>query len=344
MEDRVTIRFAREVGLEALESGIAPGALATSETLNRFRRTVEDAVQDVAERSRQYEEMVNRASSWLTSMTLWMYGQVTACWSSVNALSTGSKPVDMFSSTNWTLSGNMLDTTFGQITPPISQRTETTNHRKKVYVSVGSSASLYHVDGGDMELDMTQMHQSGDWQVPLVIPDGRQPYLWLYLPLQQTSLLSNNVSVAVLPPGSVYIRRVSVLSGNRWHSVYNGTNANIFSGRFWWDVRNTGNARAVGIQLYRTSLSLPVALVHLAAYATRFEEAGTATFNAQAAFGGSFTIRSFTVYPIFPTNPSYSANVSGSSNHLFNLTVRRITPYVPTVIGGAVLKKPVGTG
>ena len=336
MEERVTIRFAREVGLEALESGIAPGALATSETLNRFRRTVEDAVQDVAERSRQYEEMVNRASSWLTSMTLWMYGQVTTYWSSVNALSTGSKAVDMFSSTNWTMSGNMLDTGFGQITPPISQRTETTNHRKKVYVSVGSSASLYHVDGGDTELDMTQMLQSEDWQVPLVIPDGRQPYLWLYLPLQQTSLLSNNVSVAVLPPGSVYIRRVSVLSGNRWHSVYNGTNANIFSGRFWWDVRNTGNARAVGIQLHRTSLLwlLPAGLVHLAAYATRFEEAGTATFNTQAE------IRSFTVYPIFPTNPSYSANVSGSSNHLFNLTVRRITPYVPTVIGGAVLKKP----
>jgi len=340
MEERVTIRFAREVGLEALESGIAPGALATSETLNRFRRAMEDAVQDVVERSRQYEEMVNLASSWLTAMTLWMYGQVTTCWSSLNALSTGSKVVDMFSPTNWTMTGNMLDTGFGQITPPISQITETTNHRKKVYVSVGNSASLYHVDGGDIELDMTQMSQSADWQVPLVIPDARQPYLWLYLPLQQTSLLSNNVSVAVLPPRSVYIRRVSVLSGNTWRSVYNGTNDNIFSGRFWWDVRNTGNARAVGIQLHRTSSSLPVALVHLAAYATRFEEAGTATFNAQAAFGGGFTIRSFTVYPIFPTNPSYSANVSGSSNHLFSLTVRRITPYVPTVIGGAVLKKP----
>jgi len=335
MEDRVTIRFAREVGLEALESGIAPGALATSETLNRFRRAMEDAVQDVAERSRQYEEMVNRASSWLTSMTLWMYLQVTFCWESLNAMQTGSKVVDMFSPNNWTLSGNMLDTTFGQITPPISQLTETTNHRKKVYVSVGNSSSLYHLEGGDIELDMTQMLQSADWQVPLVIPDGGQPYLWLYLPLQQTSLLSNNVSVAVLPPGSVYIRRVSVLSGNTWHSVYNNdTNGNIFSGRFWWDVRNTGNARAVGIQLRRTSLSLPVALVHLAAYATRFEEAGTATFNTQAE------IRSFTVYPIFPTNPSYSANVSGSSNHLFNLTVRRITPYVPTVISGAVVKRP----
>jgi hypothetical protein len=300
---------------------------------------MEDAVQDVAERSRQYEEMVNRACSWLTAMTFWMYGQVNSYASSVNALAAGSKPVDMFSSTNWTMSGSMLDTTFGQMTPPIGQRTETTNYRKKVHVSVGSSASLYHVDGGDIELDMTQMLQSADWQVPLVIPDGWQPYLWLYLPLQQTSLLSNNVSVAVLPPGSVYIRRVSVLSGNTWYSVYNGTNTNIFSGRFWWDVRNTGNVRAVGIQLHRTSLSLPVALVHLAAYATRFEESGTATFNAQAAFG-SFTIQSFTVYPIFPTNPSYSANVSGSSNHLFNLTVRRITPYVPTVIGGAVLKKP----
>ena len=342
MEERVTIRFAREVGLEALESGIAPGALATSETLNRFRRAMEDAVQDLVERSNQYREMVGLASSWVTAMTFWMYGQVNAYAASVNALSTGSKAADMFSSTNWTLSGNMLDTTFGQITPPVSQRTETTNHRKKVYVSVGSSASLYHVDGGDMELDMTQMHQNAEWQVPLVLPDIGQPYLWLYLPLQQTSLLSNNVSVAVLPPGSVYIRRVSVLSGNRWHSVYNGTNANIFSGRFWWDVRNTGNARAVGIQLHRTSLLwlLPAGLVHLAAYATRFEEAGTATFNAQAAFGGGFTIRSFTVYPIFPTNPSYSANVSGSSNHLFNLTVRRITPYVPTVIGGAVLKRP----
>ena len=342
MEERVTIRFAREVGLEALESAIAPGALATSETLNRFRRAMEDAVQDVAERSREYEEMVNRASSWLTSMTLWMYGQVTTYAASLNALAAGwnRRQVDMFSSTNWTLSGSMLDTTFGQMTPPISQLTETTNHRKKVYVSFGNSASLYHVDGGDIELDMTQMLQSADWQVPLVIPDGGQPYLWLYLPLQQTSLLSNNVSVALLPPGSVYIRRVSVLSGNTWRSVYNGTNANIVSGRFWWDVRNTGNARAVGIQQHRTTLSLPVALVHLAAYATRFEEAGTATFNAQAAFGGSFTIQSFTVYPIFPTNPSYSANVSGSSNHLFSLTVRRITPYVPTVIGGAVLKKP----
>ena len=335
MEDRVTIRFAREVGLEALESGIAPGALATSETLNRFRRAMEDAVQDLVERSNQYREMVGLASSWVTAMTFWMYGQVNAYATSVNALSTGSKAADMFSSTNWTLSGNMLDTTFGQITPPVSQRTETTNHRKKVYVSVGSSASLYHVDGGDMELDMTQMHQNAEWQVPLVLPDIGQPYLWLYLPLQQTSLLSNNVSVAVLPPGSVYIRRVSVLSGNTWHSVYNNdTNGNIFSGRFWWDVRNTGNARAVGIQLRRTSLSLPVALVHLAAYATRFEEAGTATFNTQAE------IRSFTVYPIFPTNPSYSANVSGSSNHLFNLTVRRITPYVPTVISGAVVKRP----
>ena len=344
MEDRATIRFAREVGLEALESGIAPGALATSETLNRFRRAMEDAVQDLVERSNQYGEMVGIASSWLSVMAFWMYNQVNSYAASVNALATGSKAVFMFNSGEWTMSGNMLDTTFGQITPPISQSTETTNHRKKVYVSVGSSASLYHLDGGDMELDMTQMLQSAEWQVPLVLPDSGQPYLWLYLPLQQVSLLTNNVSVAVLPPSLVRIRRVSVLSGNTWHTVYSGgTNMNIFSGRFWWDVRNTGTVRAVGIQLQRTNLlwKLPAGLVHLAAYATRFEEAGTATFNAQAAFGGGFTIRSFTVYPIFPiNNPSYSANVSGSSNHLFNLTVRRITPYVPTVIGGAVLRRP----
>ena len=342
MNERVWLKFARETGLEGLESVIAPGALATSETLNRFRQALEDAVQDVAEESRRHERDARLSSSWISAMTFWMYGYANSVYSSLQALAGGwtRRHVDMFSTSAWTLSGTMIDTTFGQLTPPISQNIVTTNHRKLVHLSVSDSSSLYHIDGGDMALDMTEMLQDQEWTVPLVLPDAGRSYLWLYLPLQQTSLLTNNVAIAVLPPGSTYIRRVSVLSGGTWRSVYSGTNPNIFSGRFWWDVRDTGNVRAVGIQLHRTSTSLPAALVHLSASATRFNESGTATFNSQTAFGGGFTIQSFTVHPIFPTNPSFSASISGSSNHLFNITVRRITPYVPTVIGGVTLVRP----
>ena len=342
MNERIWVKYAREIGLEGLESIIAPGALATSETLNRFRQSIEEVVQEVAEDSKAYEEKVRLSSSWISAMALWMYGYSNSIYASLNALSSSWKRrfVDMFSRNAWQLSGVMLDTLFGQMTPPISQDTITTNMRNIVYLSVSDSSSTYNIDGGDMALDMTEMLHDQDWTVPLVLPDAGRSYLWLYLPRQQTSLLTNNVRVALLPPGRVYIRRVSVLSGGRWIDAYVNSNTNIFSGRFWWDVRATGNVRAVGIQLHRTSTALPTALVHLSASATRFNEAGTATFNTQTSFGSAFNIRSFTVHPIFPSNPSFSASISGSSNHLFNITVRRITPYVPTVIGGVTLERP----
>ncbi|GIV21986.1 MAG: hypothetical protein KatS3mg023_3737 [Armatimonadota bacterium] len=132
------VRYAREIGLEWLESAIEPGALATSETLNRFRRNVEEAVQQMTSQFRQYEMSNQQSSGWVASMATWLLNQINSTLDAYNTLSSGwqYRFADPFITRGWTTSSSsMHNLTFGQITPPVDDSTMVMNSKRKVYFS-----------------------------------------------------------------------------------------------------------------------------------------------------------------------------------------------------------------
>jgi len=335
------VRYAREIGLEWLESAIEPGALATSETLNRFRRNVEEAVQQMTSQFRQYEASNQQSSGWVASMATWLLNQINSTIDAYNTLSSGwqYRFADPFITRGWTTSSpSMQNLTFGQITPPVDDSTMVMNSKRKVYFSAYNSLPTPH-DGGDMEFDLTGMLEDANWNYPVPLPDMGRQYLWLYMPLIESSLLPNNLEFAVMPGGSVYVRYVYVRTSSGWVQVING-HSNLMAGRFWWDVRSTGRVTAVGVSLIRSNLSMRTALVRMVPYSTRFQESGVAEFDTRAGFlDSSFSVKSYTLHPSFPGSPSMTASLSGSGNSVVRVVINRLTPYVPSVLSGIRVEK-----
>lgn len=335
-------KLAREVGLEYLESDIRPGALATSETLNRFRRVIEDNVSELSSMTQSYASEVQLVQQWVAQMTAWMLGFASSANAQLNAYASGwdYRLADPFQANGWSFSeSSMHDTLFGQVTPPVASHASVINPKKLVYISPSSSLP-YPVARGEMEIDLTVTMSSSDWSYPVVLPDAGRTYIWIYCPLDPGYNYANNLTVALLPWSGVQIEQIWVMSGNNWTKVYQA-GASLAAGRFWWDVRSTGKPQAVGMVLKKLQ-PLPVALVHFSPNATTFKESGTATFNAASAFGYAFSIAQYQIAVTFPSSGGQIATtLSGSGNTVLNMTVKRLSPYVPTVVSGIQLRRSV---
>lgn len=333
-------KLARETALEYMESDIRPGALATSETLNRFRRTIEDNVSNLSDMVQQYGSEVRLVQQWIAQMTTWMLGFVNGANAQLAGYASGweYRLADPFVSTGWSFSEpSMHDTVFGQITPPVASNVSVINPKKLVYISPSNTLPT-PVARGEMEIDLTVTMSDRDWNYPTVLPDVDRNYLWLYCPLDAGYNYANNLTIALLPWSGVQVEQIWVMSGNSWTKVYQVSSA-LAAGRFWWDVQTTGKPQAIGVVL-RKLQPLPVALVHFSPNATTFKESGTVTFDAAAAFGYAFSIQQYQVAITFPSSGGQiTTSLSGAGNTILNMTVKRLSPYVPTVVSGIQLKR-----
>lgn len=338
----VVRKLAREVALEYLESDIRPGAVATSETLNRFRRVIEENVLDLSDRVQRNNNEVALIQQWIAQMTTWMLGFVSSSHSQLNNYASGwdYRLADPFRSTGWTFSdASMHDLTFGQITPPVASHNTVINPKKVIQISPQNAMPSPQARG-EMEIDLTATMSSSDWIYPTVLPDAGRNYIWIYCPLDASYHYANNLTIALLPWSGVRVDQVWVMSGNNWTKVYQ-TSSQLAAGRFWWDVRSVGKPQAIGVVLVKQQ-PLPVALVHFSPNATTFRESGTFTFDTVAAFGYAFSIAQYQIATTFPTSGGQlSSSLSGSGNTALNVTIRRLSAHVPTVVSGIQFKRAV---
>ena len=334
-------QLAREVGLESLESAIKPGAVATSETLNRFRQNVDAVLEGLSEEVRQYREEVQRVDSWAAHMVGWMYNHLLSASAQLAAASSGweYRVADPFGTSGWTFSDpTMHNQQFGQITPPVASDVSTINPKKEIFVTP-SFSSPAPVARGEMRYDLTTMMSDAGWSYPVVLPDIGASFIWIYCPLNMSYNYTNNLSIALLPWSGVQIEQIWTLTGSSWNKVYQTGSFALAAGRFWWDVRQVGKPQAIGV-LLRKLAPLPVALVHFSPNATTFKESGTVQFNTAAAFGYAFSILQYQVAVTFPASGGqFTASLSGSGNTMLNMTVKRITAQVPTVVSGVQLRR-----
>lgn len=335
----VVRRLSREVGLEYLESAIRPGAVATSETLNRFVRTVEDTLQGVSDEVSRYRNEVSLVQGWMEHTMDWMLGLLNSSLAQLQAYASGwdYRWVDTFSGTGWSFSdASMHDAQFGQIMPPVASDTPMLR-RRSVYVTAYPSPPTPSM-GGAIELDVSSLLRD-EWLYPMVVPDGGLNHLWLFMELERGYSYCNNLSLALIPWGGVRIDQIWVSPGTGWTKVYQSGATSVAAGRFWWDVRQTGRAVYLGVVLRKLS-ALPVAIAHIQPRATTFKESGTASFDAAAALNPSFAIAQYQLSVVFPlSGGSVSTSIGGASNSVLNITVNRLQAQVPTVIGGLQLRK-----
>lgn len=332
-----TRKLAREAGLEYLESAIRPGALATSDTLNRFRQTLESSVEELSEDVQRYGEDTNRVQDWIAAMTQWLASFVASANIQLQSLGGNTRSADLFVSTGWTFSDpSMQDKLFGQIMPPVTMDAPSINTKKVIYITP-SPVSPTPRSGGDFEVDIQVALDDPDWLYPVVLPDSNQQYLWIYCPLKPSYNPCNNISVSFIPWGGARIESIWVESNATWRSVYSDNgNSNIAAGRFWWDVRSVGHPTAVGMVV--ELLHSPIAVAHFLPRATSFGEHGVAVFNAPTLFGSSASISSYQIHTAFPqVGGQVATEIIGVGSNQLQITVKRISAQVPTVIDAVLI-------
>ncbi len=367
------LKIGRQTGLEPLRSRLAPGAVATSETINAWRADLEEAILKVKQDLQSTRSMVQQMGTWFGGMMLGintLYGPlINSYMAKVDDLNQIFWPVGW--GTGWTIPSSMYDSTYDLITAPVEEDIYTAAGNRIYVRYVGVQDYHFNDDigalGGDLELDAGNITRPDRWDslvvIPRVNPSAEFESIRVSVPLISSGgAWTNNIEIVAVPwsRGSLSGKRYGVHVGSltgigasgRWYSELLDTDMPpIAADRIFWETDNPawGQQIALTVEIRVYGAHIYPALIRFAPRATRFSTtAGTVTLDCDQIRSGTSIKKWKVVYtpvtrgaysgsPYTETNYPVTGSVQGSSNNVLELNVAPYSPYFGPAIRGVYL-------
>lgn len=326
------VESAREVGLVPVESPVAPGALASSEILNRYFQSLDATVRDLQTRVMAVSTWSERWQAWMASAISVFNTTLDQSIAQITSAATGSIYVDVHSSMVTAAPAGMIDPVYCQAVPPVVHSRTITTSGSPIYMLVASAEPTL---GSSPDMLVGSL-DPGRWDqaipVPRLDPNATE-YVQIRCDLVVSSgeWLPNSLELVFLP--QIELKSILLVRpGSSNYTLLNQSYSRFVADRIWWDPRQVGPIAAVVIQA-RMPAGLYPALVRLAVSSTRFAESGTLSISVPAGR----VISAYTLDRIFPTSAvSIGTQLSGDQRQL-SVSLPRVSPMTPVVLRGVQL-------